>query len=173
MLNSTGDEFFIPDSWRFYWDELVGEKHLRYVPNSNHSMADTDVMESVDAWYHAVVNNVQIPRYNWEVAGDGTITVFTLDEPLEVLLWQASNPNERNFMQAQIGRAYTSTALTEREPGVYQIKLDPPEAGYTAYYVELAFPSGTVEPLKFSTGVKVVPDVVEHEWKMAPASARD
>ena len=41
--------------------------------------------------------------------------------------------------------------LTESEPGVYQIKLDPPEAGYTAYYVELAFPSGTVEPLKFST----------------------
>ena len=112
LLNSTGDEFFIPDSWRFYWDELVGEKHLRYVPNSNHSMADTDVMDSVDAWYHAVVKNVQMPRYNWEVAGDGTITVFTLDEPLEVLLWQASNPNERNFMQAQIGRAYTSTALS-------------------------------------------------------------
>ena len=112
LLNSTGDEFFIPDSWRFYWDELVGEKHLRYVPNSNHSMADTDVMDSVDAWYHAVVKNVQMPRYNWEVAGDGTITVFTLDEPLEVLLWQASNPSERNFMQAQIGRAYTSTALS-------------------------------------------------------------
>lgn len=173
LLNSTGDEFFIPDSWRFYWDELVGEKHLRYVPNSNHSMADTDVMESVDAWYHAVVNNVQMPRYNWDVADDGTITVLTLDQPLEVLLWQASNPKERNFMQAQIGRAYTSTALTEKEPGVYQIKLDPPETGYTAYYVELAFPSGTVEPLKFSTGVKVVPDVVEHEWKMAPASARE
>jgi PhoPQ-activated pathogenicity-related protein len=173
LLNSTGDEFFIPDSWRFYWDELVGEKHLRYVPNSNHSMADTDVMDSVDAWYHAVVKNVQMPRYNWEVAEDGTITVFTLDKPLEVLLWQASNPNERNFMQAQIGRAYTATALTEREPGVYQIKLDPLETGYTAYYVELAFPSGTVEPLKFSTGIKVVPDVVEHEWKIAPASARE
>ena len=172
LLNSTGDEFFIPDSWRFYWDELVGEKHLRYVPNSNHSMADTDVMDSVDAWYHAVVKNVQMPRYNWEVAGDGTITVFTLDEPLEVLLWQASNPSERNFMQAQIGRAYTSTALSEKEPGVYQIKLDPPETGFTAYYVELAFPSGTGEPLKFSTGVKVVPEVIEHEWKMAPASAR-
>ena len=69
--------------------------------------------------------------------------------------------------------ANNSTALTETEPGVFQIKLDPPETGYTAYYVELAFPSGTVEPLKFSTGVKVVPDVVEHEWKMAPARARD
>lgn len=173
LLNSTGDEFFIPDSWRFYWGDLVGEKHLRYVPNSNHSMAGTDVMKSVDAWYYAVVNNVQMPRYNWDVADDGTITVFTLDEPLEVLLWKASNPNERNFMQAQIGRAYTSTALNEKEPGVYQIKLNPPETGYTAYYVELAFPTGTVEPLKFSTGVTVVPDVVEFEWKMAPASARE
>jgi PhoPQ-activated pathogenicity-related protein len=32
------DEFFILDSWRLYWDELVGEKHLRYVPNSNYRM---------------------------------------------------------------------------------------------------------------------------------------
>ena len=173
LLNSTGDEFFIPDSWKFYWEELVGEKHLRYVPNSNHSMADTDVMDSVDAWYHSVVHNVQMPHYNWDITEDGTITVFTLDEPLEVLLWQASNPSERNFMQAQIGRAYTASTLTEIEPGVYRAKLDPPEHGFTAYYVELAFPSGTVEPLKFSTGVKVVPDVVEHEWTMAPASARE
>ena len=47
ILNSTGDEFFLPDSWQFYWDELVGEKHLRYVPNSNHSMSDTDVIDSL------------------------------------------------------------------------------------------------------------------------------
>ena len=55
ILNSTGDEFFLPDSWQFYWDDLVGEKHLRYVPNSNHSMADTDVIDSLDSWYHSVV----------------------------------------------------------------------------------------------------------------------
>ena len=114
-----------------------------------------------------------MPRYSWEVEEDGTISVFTLDKPSQVLLWQAHNPEQRNFMQAQIGRAYQSTLLEESEPGIYRVRLDAPESGYTAYYVELEFESGLSIPFKFSTGTKVVPDVVEHEWVMAPANARD
>ena len=173
LLNSTGDEFFIHDSWKFYWDELVGEKHVRYVPNSNHSMAGTDVMDSIDAWYHAIVHNISMPRYSWDVADDGTITVFSLDEPAAVLLWQAHNPESRNFMQAVIGKAYISTPLTEVEPGIYRARLEPPASGYTAYYIEMAYPSGISTPLKFSTGVKVVPDLTEDDWEMAPDSARN
>lgn len=172
LLNSTGDEFFLPDSWQFYWHELVGEKHLRYVPNSNHSMGGTDVFDSVDAWYGAIVNNIAMPRYSWDVAEDGTITLFTLDEPVEVLLWQAHNPERRNFTQAQIGRAYESQSLSPEEPGVYRVKLEPPAQGYTAYYVEVHYPSGLELPFKFSTGVKIVPDVTEYEWQFLPESSR-
>ena len=86
LLNSTGDEFFLPDSSQFYWNDLVGEKHLRYVPNSNHSMDNTDIFDSVDAWYHAIVHNVNMPRYSWDLDKDGTISVFSLDEPERVLL---------------------------------------------------------------------------------------
>ncbi len=172
LLNSTGDQFFLPDSWKFYWDELSGEKHVRYVPNSDHSMGGTDVIESVDAWYHAVVHNVPMPRYSWDVDDDGTITVLTLDEPLEVLLWQASNPDGRNFMQDVIGRAYSSTPLREVEPGRYVAKVDAPAQGYTAYFVEMAFPSGLSVPLKFSTGVKVVPEITEHVWQPTADSVR-
>ncbi len=172
LLNSTGDEFFLPDSWQFYWDDLVGENHLRYVPNSNHGMGGTDVVESVDAWYHAIVHNVRMPRYSWDVAEDGTITVHSLTEPLEVLLWQAHNPQSRNFTQAVIGRAYESSPLQEVAPGVYQAKIEPPESGFTAYYLEMHYPSGIDEPLKFSSGVKVVPDVTEYQWQFTPDSSR-
>lgn len=172
LLNSTGDEFFLPDSSQFYWDDLVGEKHVRYVPNSNHSMDGTDIFDSIDAWYHAIVHNVKMPRYSWNLADDGTITVSSLDEPLEVLLWQAHNPNDRNFTQAVIGRAYQSTPLEEIEPGTYQVKLDPPEQGYTAYYVEMHYSSGISAPFKFSTEVKVVPDVTEYQWEFTPDSSR-
>jgi PhoPQ-activated pathogenicity-related protein len=172
LLNSTGDEFFLPDSSQFYWDDLVGEKHVRYVPNSNHGMDGTDIFDSVDAWYHAIVHNERMPRYSWDLSDDGTITVFSLDEPIEVLLWQAHNPDSRNFTQAVIGRAYTSSPLEEIESGVYQVKLDPPEKGYTAYYVEMHYPSGIGVPFKFSSGVKVVPDVTEYQWEFLPDSAR-
>ncbi|MFM1897297.1 MAG: hypothetical protein RLZZ385_2371 [Pseudomonadota bacterium] len=172
LLNSTGDQFFLPDSWRFYWDDLSGEKHLRYVPNSEHSMDGTDVTDSINAWYHAIVHNVQMPRYSWDVAEDGTITVLSLDQPTEVLLWQAHNPAARNFMQPVIGRAYSSTPLQAVDPGLYRVKLEPPASGYTAYYVELVYPGGLSAPLKFSTGVKVVPDTTEHRWRMADDAAR-
>lgn len=172
LLNSTGDEFFLPDSWQFYWDGLVGEKHLRYVPNSNHSMANTDIMDSVDAWYHSIVHNVPSPRYSWDVAADGTITFFSTDKPTKVLLWQASNPENRNFMQAVIGRAYTSSVLEAIEPGVYQAKVKEPDSGFTAYYIEAEYPSGLKVPFKFSSGVKIVPDTVEHQWQMAPERLR-
>jgi PhoPQ-activated pathogenicity-related protein len=76
-------------------------------------------------------------------------------------------------MQAQIGRAYESTPLAAVEEGLYRVKLDAPETGYTAYYVELVYENGFRFPLKFSTGTKVVPDTVEFEWEMAPASARE
>ena len=172
LLNSTGDEFFLPDSWQFYWDELVGEKHMRYVPNSNHSMAGTDVTESVDAWYHSIVHNVSIPRYAWDIDENGLITLFSQTKPTQVLLWQATNPEKRNFMQAVIGRAYVSTPLVEIEPGMYQVKIDPPDTGFTAYYLEAEYPSGLDIPFKFSTGVKVVPDTTEYQWQMAPSRSR-
>ena len=173
ILNSTGDEFFLPDSWQFYWDDLVGEKHLRYVPNSNHSMRDTDVIDSLDSWYHSVVYNVPLPRYSWRVSDTGTITLFSLDEPTKVLLWQATNESERNFTQAKIGRAYSSSEIRATAPGVYEIQMEQPESGYVAYYLEAEYESGIAGvPFKFSSGTKVLPDTYEYEWRKATEETR-
>jgi len=40
LINACDDEFFLNDSWQFYWNDLVGEKHIRYVPNTGHSLDD-------------------------------------------------------------------------------------------------------------------------------------
>ncbi|MFN0123264.1 MAG: PhoPQ-activated protein PqaA family protein, partial [Blastocatellia bacterium] len=42
IVNATGDQFFLPDSWQFYYHDLPGVKHLRYVPNGEHSLRGTD-----------------------------------------------------------------------------------------------------------------------------------
>ena len=39
-------------------------------------------------------------------------------------------------------------------------KVAPPGKGWTAFFVELEYDSGTRLPLKFTTAVKVVPDVL-------------
>ena len=53
LVNATGDQFFLPDSSQFYFDGLKGEKYLRYVPNSEHSMRGTDAAENVQAFYES------------------------------------------------------------------------------------------------------------------------
>src|SRR5205823_3782629 len=39
IVNAAGDQYFPPDSSKFYFDDLKGPKYLRYVPNANHSLA--------------------------------------------------------------------------------------------------------------------------------------
>jgi PhoPQ-activated pathogenicity-related protein len=160
MLNATGDQFFLPDSWQFYFNDLLGVKHLRYVPNAEHSMNGTDALFTALACYNAVLNQTALPNYSWDVAKDGTIRVTTKDKPSAVKLWQASNPGARDFRLTSIGFKWKATDLQETKPGEYVVKMAAPKRGYTAYMVELTFPSGLpLAPFKFTTGVKVIPDI--------------
>jgi PhoPQ-activated pathogenicity-related protein len=157
LLNSAGDQFFPPDSSRFYFDDLRGEKYLRYVPNSDHSLRKTDAQESLAAYYEAILRNTPRPRFSWRFEKNGSIRVTTLDRPAEVKLWRATNPAARDFRLDTLGPAYRSSAL-EAANGVYVARVDAPAAGFTAFLVELAYPSGGKYPLKFTTAVRVLPD---------------
>ncbi len=160
IINATGDQFFLPDSWQFYFNDLPGVKHLRYVPNAEHSLNGTDALFTALACYNAVINQTTLPNYSWDVAKDGTIRVTTKDKPTAVKLWQASNPGARDFRLTTIGFKWKATDLTETKPGEYVVKMAAPKRGYTAYMVELTFPSGlALAPFKFTTGVKVIPDI--------------
>jgi len=159
IVNSTGDQFFVPDSSQFYFNELKGEKYLRYVPNTDHGVTRrSDAGDSIAAFYDSILNNYKRPQFSWEVAKDGTITVTTRDKPAAVKLWQANNPHARDFRLEKIGPAYTSTDLTESKPGVYIAAPPKVAQGYTAYFVELTYPTPGGMRWKFTTDVKVLPD---------------
>jgi PhoPQ-activated pathogenicity-related protein len=160
IINATGDQFFLPDSWQFYFNDLPGVKHLRYVPNAEHSLNGSDAWFTAIACYNSVLTQAALPQYNWEIAKDGTMTVKTKDKPAAVKLWQASNPGARDFRLTTIGPRWKATDLTESKPGEYVAKMAAPKRGFTAYMVELTFPSGlALAPYKFTTGVKVIPDI--------------
>ncbi|MBI4556248.1 MAG: PhoPQ-activated pathogenicity-related family protein [Candidatus Hydrogenedentes bacterium] len=166
IMNASGDEFFLPDSSQFYWDKLLGEKYLRYVPNTGHSLARTDAVESLVAFYYSILNDKPRPRYSWKVLSDGAIRVETPDQPLEVKLWQATNPNARDFRFQTIKDAYQSSPLAEQSKGVYLAQVPKPEKGWTAYFVELTFPSGGPVPFKVTSQVCVTPDTLPFEGKL-------
>lgn len=159
LVNSAGDQFFIPDSSRFYFKDLKGEKYLRYVPNSDHSLRRTDAGESLISFYDAVLRNQPRPKFSWTFEKDGSIVVKTTDKPAEVKVWQATNPEARDFRLEKIGPAYKSAGLADSGGGVYVAKVDKPAKGFTAFFVELTYPSGGKYPFKFTTEVRVTPDV--------------
>jgi PhoPQ-activated pathogenicity-related protein len=160
MINSAGDQYFLPDSSQFYFDALAGEKYLRYVPNTDHSLKGSDAPESALAFYEAIVGGRSRPKFSWSFEPEGSIQVKAETQPIAAALWQAVNPVARDFRLEAIGPAYRRSALEERGNGVYIAKSPKPAQGWVAYFIELAFPSGGLYPFKFTTGVRVAPEVL-------------
>lgn len=173
LLNATGDQFFIPDSSQFYFDDLPGEKYLRYVENTGHGMGGSDMGESLLAWYDAIVTDTPRPKFTWLMADDGTLRVHTTDAPSEVRLWRASNATARNFQKQTIGISWSSTVLPDNGDGNYVARVAEPAKGWTAFYVELTYPSGTAVPFKFTTAVRVTPDVKPYNFRYSKKKDRE
>ncbi len=161
VYNSAGDQFFLPDSSQFYFADLPGVKHLRYLPNTGHGL-DSRSEEDFQAWYKAIVDGTPIPAFTWTKQPDGTLIVDTTGTtPTQVLLWQATNPAARNFNIDVIGAAYTSTVLAPSGPDQYTASLAPPGSGWTAFFVEITYPSAAAFPFRFTTEVSVIPDTTD------------
>jgi PhoPQ-activated pathogenicity-related protein len=159
IVNAAGDQFFLPDSSQFYLSGLPGENHLLYEANADHSLKETDVDHSIEAFYQSIVEGGTRPKMAWTFAADGSIRVTTEVTPLEVTLWQAMNPDHRDFRVEAIGRSYHGTPLTAESPGAYVARVPAPAKGWTAFFVEATFAGPGKYPFKFTTAVRVLPDV--------------
>ena len=158
--NSTGDQFFLPDSSQFYFDGLIGETYLRYVPNTDHSMRGSDAAESAVAFYESILDGRPRPKFVWHFEADGSIRLKTETKPIGVKLWHAENPKARDFRLETIGPAYRSSVLADRGDGVYIGRVPTPAQGWAAFFIEMTYPSGGSYPFKFTTGVRVIPDAL-------------
>ncbi|MBN2272394.1 MAG: PhoPQ-activated pathogenicity-related family protein [Sedimentisphaerales bacterium] len=166
IVNSAGDDFFLPDSSQFYFDDLPADKYLRYVPNTDHGL-NTDAMNSVLVYYQAVLAGDSMPQFSWTLEGDDSIRVLTdpLAPPGWVNLWQAANPSARDFRknpypsQGHLAPTpvWTSSPLSDQGGGVYIARVPEPPTGWTAFFVELIYDSPGPNPYKFTTEVTVVP----------------
>lgn len=156
LLNSAGDQFFLPDSSQFYYASLPGPKWLRYTVNTDHSqLQDLTGLTTVTQWADKVLDNDALPQFSWSFTTDGAIRVQTATRPRAVRLWQAHNPQARDFRLERIGPAWTSSSLSE-QGGAYVASVQQPAQGWTAFLVELDFGEG----LLLSTEVRIIPDTL-------------
>jgi PhoPQ-activated pathogenicity-related protein len=134
-------------------------------------LRDSDAQDSIIAFYQTVLAGKPRPKYSWAFEKDGTIRVRTADMPKAVTLWQATNPEARDFRVLSIGKAYQSQSLQDQGGGTFVAKIDPPTAGWTAAFVELTFDVGQSFPLKLTTAVRVLPDTLPYA-DLDPAKAQ-
>lgn len=170
ILNSAGDQFFLPDSWRFYYEGLKGDKRLRYVPNTGHGLEDSDAMETLVLFYQAVLEGWDLPRFEAAYPDEGTVVVKPVNKPQAVRLWKATNPDARDFRVDTFGKKWTSEALAPDKQGRYVAKVDKPAEGFTAFFVELTFGSPAEHSFKFTSGTRVIPDVRPYAPERTAAS---
>lgn len=172
ILNAAGDQFFLPDSSRFYFDQLPGEKYLRYVPNADHSLSSIDKPGCVATFAGMVAGGAPRPKFSWSMAEDGSIRVSAMDRPVEARMWQAYNPDARDFRLVSLGAAWESRLLGDDGKGGYVGRVRLPEKGWVAFFIELTYRLETGETIKFTTAVRVIPETLPYIEKLKVYGAR-
>jgi len=159
IINSAGDQFFLPDSSQFYFDDLPGEKHILYCANTDHGLDGSKADQALLAWYQSILQDGRRPKLSWTFPAEGQVAVTTESQPQKVTLWTATNPKARDFRLETIGKAWKAQPL-DTAGTTYKAKVPAPDEGWTAYFIELQFPSRTGVPYRFSSEIRVVPDTL-------------
>jgi len=83
VVDSTGDEFFMPDDDHYWWGDIPSAYRLM-VANAEHSMATglAPLIEGVIAFSWSVLDDTPRPDFSWTIAnGTGAITVTSKTKP--------------------------------------------------------------------------------------------
>lgn len=184
ILNSTGDQFFLPDGSEFYFGELGGLNYLSYLPNTDHSLGNdlrlnNTTSKTMLAFFIAqarnsnaiVSDNVEVPHYSWTYGNAGNkpnISTHASVEPIAARQWTATVQNHRDFRVRTQGEIWKSTDLkveeldgTEDLPESFNwtclAEITPPTSGWTAFMTQLVF-AGPEEKTEFtfSTPVRII-----------------
>lgn len=167
ILNATGDQFFLPDGTHFYWNQVPGPKWLRCIPNADHGIQNDEnllydvLFDSLD-WANRAIDGGALPSYSWTLESDGSIRVQTVTAPSAVRLWQATNPNARDFRIESVGPIFTSSPLYDQGGGVYVGYCPPPPQGWTCFLVELDY-GLDYTTAQFTTETRITPDILPFE----------
>ncbi len=162
IMNAVGDEFFTP-AIQFYIKDLPGINYAAYLPNTGHGFDGQEeyAIQSLIAFYQAILDDYDLPQFSWERSENGTITVSTQDNPTMVRLWKATNPTQRDFRNYVVGSsAWSSVELVDQGGGVYITDVPLPENGWTGFFVELVYDNPYSYPFMFTTEVSIIPNVL-------------
>jgi PhoPQ-activated pathogenicity-related protein len=162
IVNAAGDQFFVPDSSQFYFDDLPQKKYLRYLPNTDHSLSGLggSAADTVLAFCYSIIDNMPLPSMTWHFEGTDTIVVHASAAASTARMWEAVNSKARDFRVETIGKAFNYHDLVNAGNNTYVGRIAVPPHGWRSFFVELTFPTSSGKQFKTTTQVRVVPEAL-------------
>ncbi|MDZ4819094.1 MAG: PhoPQ-activated protein PqaA family protein [Planctomycetota bacterium] len=154
IILGTNDRYWPLEALNLYWNDLVGERYILYVPNNGHGLRDyARILGSINALNQHVAAGKALPKLDWKFTTDAAAKVAKLKissdiRPSEVRVWTAKSKS-RDFRNS----TFTSVTLPPSE-GDFTREMDLPASGYIAIFGELVFDKAQ-SPYYFSTNVRV------------------
>jgi len=154
LIFGTNDRYWPLDACNIYWNDLVGDKYLLYIPNKGHAAIDIPrLLANCGAMALLGAGKVQFPKMTWQL--DATDKGLTLrvkaDKPAKRMWAWITDAPTRDFREAK----WRSQPMTEAD-GEYVYELPMPESGYAAMFGEGLFSLGDPYSVYLSTNVKII-----------------
>lgn len=188
VVVASGDEFFLPDSTRHFWNKMKGPSFLRVLPNAEHTTIGStlSIILSVDSLLQRYKEGLEYPDFTWKVNyGNMSSSIVARAtgplRPVVVKKWWATTLSytKRDFRLLTCAKVscvnpvlWYSQVIEEEIPGsgIYIAREDKPLLGWTAYMIEATYrfndTSSELNPLqdfKVTTTAAVVPDIFPFE----------
>lgn len=176
IVSAGGDEFFMIDDTKFYYDKLVGEKYLRMVPNADHKLEGQidSVFHEIRAFYLSVMKRKTLPVLTWKLEHTprgGRITLKTDTVPHSVQVYHATTLSskrkdfrmyvltpEHPFHPTYNPIIWFPTNATQLGKTSFVAEVDNPKKGWTAFFIEVTYPGLKDSALKFTTETLITPN---------------
>lgn len=140
IINASGDDFYVPDNTRFYYEQLAGEKSLRVVANSSHYDIKNYTESSLIPFINRLQQGKHLPEINI-VRHQQKLSLTFSEKPSKIQRWTAVNKQARDFRYA-CGIRYHAAAIPVSKQ--IAITLDTPPLGWQASFIEATFNDGFV-----------------------------
>jgi len=184
IINAAGDEFFLNDDTRWWWDKMPEPKHFMMIPNAEHSLVTgiVEAIEGVQAFGNGILQKQQQPSFTWTIDannGDITVTIKDTTTLISVHVWYAPSANNTGRRDWRLVAGYpkpdlqlvlwTAKELKPVSTGTYVAHMDKPATGWMAFFVDVLHtgPTSIQGPTTYraTSEVSIIPQTFPFDCK--------
>lgn len=139
IIIGTNDEYWPVDAIKHYLDSIPGDNFIQYVSNAGHDLGDKkQAFQILSSFFSGMLLNQSMPKCDWEITEDSTgislTALASADLLLNASIWTADSP-DRDFRD----EGWEVRNLNVAHSPEVQVKLDYPDSGYAAFYIDLEY----------------------------------